>query len=923
MKRRWAGWLVVLVMLAAGSAHAQFNPIPNFTGTLAGQQFRNAVNAKFGGTDTSAPQLVHLQFSQLPASVTNGQMYYITDGAPGTPCKGGGSGAIAMGVNGKWVCGNIGSQIANVLGWGAKGDCATYDSAAIQAAIDATPNDNTNNDGTTPIYLPANPGLGDGGTSRCYLLQKPLVLPHGEINLFGDGREQTYIQPNYYGPVLLAGTDTLKTASALLSGGGNAIDLTGTPFLELTMLLRNHLNGHTAFSVEFELNVPASRSNSRILYSGYDWPYQSYSRAGLTDAGALSITYQSSNPHLNMTVQLTTSGSVSINTANNSMSTGNHAIGLYYDGAHVWSCVDGTSNTPTAATGTWVQSKWESMTLPDQFGNGAITWPDGAGGGGVSNDSFNGKIDNLRISNIARATSGNCPAVPSTKFVYDSNTDLLLTGMGCSDGSQYCLEGATGHYGIYAQSQYSTMNNNVGAAPHAVWFPVLGENGPIAPHIWVHDMALGWNSNAQGAYILGASWSQFERLAELREHNGLNLYYLDYESTVRETRFQSPVHNGYQAYEFGYVSNTENVENITAEEAFVCFNLESSQTGFEEKSGHCLFNGETAIAWLIDYGTGTLLDPFTDQEATDTNLLTDIYYRGSTALGAVTLINGNVDSYGGAPYIIHDANGYGPVEAIGTLFNNFNEDQSASAIIQFPNFQSWGNIAGTVWQGQSSIAAAPLIASAPGTCTGSGGDTNCAKFAYPSQSQFAMNAPCTLSVSNWSCAAADSAGTGAVLGATFYGAKGTFSSGATFADTYTLYTGQIYLLKGTNPIGIFVDGGFELQIPTATPAVDTYVTSVNVGNYTIDAIAPSSGFYNFTLSFGGSSCCGTAHGIITPSNTPAAALPAVADELFNVTFADANIPLSNEIGNAHVEWLGRAPDGYPVGHIAQQERYIP
>src|SRR5215472_15068066 len=210
------------------------------------------------------------------------------------------------------------------------------------------------------------------------------------------------------------------------------------------MLLRNHLNGHTAFSVEFELNVPASRSNSRILYSGYDWPYQSYSRAGLTDAGALSITYQSSNPHLNMTVQLTTSGSVSINTANNSMITGNHAIGLYYDGAHVWSCVDGTSNTPTAATGTWVQNKWESITLPDMFGNGAITWPDGAGGGGVANDSFNGKIDNLRISSIARTTSGTCPAVPSSKFTYDSNTDLLLKGLSCADGSQYCLENTTG-----------------------------------------------------------------------------------------------------------------------------------------------------------------------------------------------------------------------------------------------------------------------------------------------------------------------------------------------------------------------------------------------------------------------------------------------------------------------------------------------
>ena len=161
----------------------------------------------------------------------------------------------------------------------------------------------------------------------------------------------------------------------------------------------------------------------------------------------------------------------------------------------------------------------------------------------------------------------------------------------------------------------------------------------------------------------------------------------------------------------------------------------------------------------------------------------------------------------------------------------------------------------------------------------------------------------------------------------FYGAQGTFSSSATFANTYSLFTGQLYLLKGTNPVGIFVDGGFELSIPSTSPAVDYYVSSSNVGNYVIDAIAPSSGFYSFTLSYGHSSCCGTAAGIITPSNTPTNQLPIAADVLQDVTFADAHIPLSNEVGNAHVEWTGRPPDmdaSPTLGPLnGQQERYIP
>jgi hypothetical protein len=97
----------VLFFLLTAPGFAQYVPIPNFTGTLAGQQFRNALNAKLGGSDTIAPQLVHLTYSQLPATVTNGQLFYLTDGAPGTPCVGGGSGAIAQGINGVWSCGPV------------------------------------------------------------------------------------------------------------------------------------------------------------------------------------------------------------------------------------------------------------------------------------------------------------------------------------------------------------------------------------------------------------------------------------------------------------------------------------------------------------------------------------------------------------------------------------------------------------------------------------------------------------------------------------------------------------------------------------------------------------------------------------------------------------------------------------------------
>jgi hypothetical protein len=107
-----ASLLVFCVVFCASAARAQYNAIPNFQGTLAGQQFRNALNNKLSGSDTISPQMVHILFSQLPGSVVNGQLFYVTDGAPGTPCGGGGPGAIAMGMNGVWSCGPVPGGIA-------------------------------------------------------------------------------------------------------------------------------------------------------------------------------------------------------------------------------------------------------------------------------------------------------------------------------------------------------------------------------------------------------------------------------------------------------------------------------------------------------------------------------------------------------------------------------------------------------------------------------------------------------------------------------------------------------------------------------------------------------------------------------------------------------------------------------------------
>ncbi|HUY18525.1 MAG TPA: hypothetical protein VMV15_04800 [Candidatus Binataceae bacterium] len=103
-KRRWLRIVpFVLVVLAASSARAQYQGIPNYTGPGAGLNFRTAINQRFAGVMPIAPLIVSLPFATLPPE-QDGAILFCNDCKLTTPCAGGGHGAFAQGTRGAWSC---------------------------------------------------------------------------------------------------------------------------------------------------------------------------------------------------------------------------------------------------------------------------------------------------------------------------------------------------------------------------------------------------------------------------------------------------------------------------------------------------------------------------------------------------------------------------------------------------------------------------------------------------------------------------------------------------------------------------------------------------------------------------------------------------------------------------------------------------
>lgn len=208
----------LLLVLTAVPALAQAPPpnlpppggyqsVPNYTGALAGQQFRNAINDRFSGVTATSPKIVSFTFANLPAE-QDGLLIYCADCQKTAPCTAGGSGAWAFGQRGQWMCSvpalegplnangqkltGLGAAAApgDALSWGqsgaklglnnvlnvmaapyyATGNGTTDDSGALNSALAAAVNQR--------VHLPA-------GT---YLVSAAgLTIPSGNLTLEGDG----------------------------------------------------------------------------------------------------------------------------------------------------------------------------------------------------------------------------------------------------------------------------------------------------------------------------------------------------------------------------------------------------------------------------------------------------------------------------------------------------------------------------------------------------------------------------------------------------------------------------------------------------------------------------------------------------------------------------------------------------------------
>ena len=80
-----------------------YQPIPDFTGNLAGLSFRTAINDRFSGVQPITPRVTDQTFSSLPAE-EDGLLIFCKDCQQAIPCASGGPGAWAFGQNGVWSC---------------------------------------------------------------------------------------------------------------------------------------------------------------------------------------------------------------------------------------------------------------------------------------------------------------------------------------------------------------------------------------------------------------------------------------------------------------------------------------------------------------------------------------------------------------------------------------------------------------------------------------------------------------------------------------------------------------------------------------------------------------------------------------------------------------------------------------------------
>ena len=315
---------------------------------------------------------------------------------------------------------NPNQVIFDVTKFGAKGDGATDDTDAIQAAIDAASVGIQGETGT--VYFPRTQ------TIQSYKITKPLFVQKSGISLVGENYNSATIKLDGSPSTLLAitpngtvaGTDPV-TVPALI-GTGNAmryIQGSGpnqTQYFDLRDNIAFDLNGTSGISVECVINYISTVIDTHIIYnhSGID----QFSPAVITESGlSLYLTTGSGDGYATLVGSITTNnGTYQVALADAVTKNVTTCVQLSWDGSNlrVFAGLPGTLTTSAsiAAPGTLVQKYYEGAWIGCGFSE---AWPAFI----PEDDVFDGYVDSFRISNFARNISD-----------YVTQTDKFATGNG-------------------------------------------------------------------------------------------------------------------------------------------------------------------------------------------------------------------------------------------------------------------------------------------------------------------------------------------------------------------------------------------------------------------------------------------------------------------------------------------------------------
>jgi hypothetical protein len=593
--------------------------------------------------------------------------------------------------------------VLNVRAYGAKGDGVTNDWAAIQntiyAACGATPPAQPSNVSHGVVYLPPTPN------NTAYLISRPLQITCGNITVMGaSDRNTTHIQANYEGPTFIVegfgennfpilakdpawASSTAYPQNAEIKDSNGNIEVATTPGTSgtaahpmwATSQGSTTADGSVTWTLEVigtqlatgtgsaaSLQATAIQSNVELLNLGDDpqlfsntmnplgaitvegyflaptyYGAQNIFLLGTSQAypGTLSGFYTPDSLYIEacgtcstqgqLKAQLKLSGgtvTITGNTTNLFTPNTTHHVALSYNGSTVYLFLDGALVGSSAGSGTLVWPAFETWS----YAGGAFTpttfWPDQDGS--PEFNTYGAFGDSIRVSNVARYTSSFTK--PTAKFASDANTLLLLNfPTNAPDETQVGVWGSSS-----APIYFAVRGNNASAQTPSVTL----ENLEVCP------------TGSDGIFATWAPASLYDHIrCSAAAAYGINWYENDFESRANDIFIQGGL--GTVGFESGGADNDSDVNNVQVTGATV---------GFLEAAGNVRWGtpiyaepgNDASYPFVCAEGWGTLIQPFTDIEGSDTNALGDMWLFGCRW----TIIGGEFDLQNNVPNITMHSN---------------------------------------------------------------------------------------------------------------------------------------------------------------------------------------------------------------------------------------------------------------------------